>query len=161
MSQTEHEPHAPSTTADESLARLAEPLPAPERATSATWQSWAYFGAALMATMGLFWAIVGLVALVDQDYFTVRENTLLVASSYTTWGWVHLIGGLVSVAAGAGIIWGGRRWARTAGIVIAGVSAVVNLGFLRASPAWSAMVIALDILVIYALTVHGVELDES
>jgi hypothetical protein len=74
---------------------------------------------------------------------------------------VHLIGGLVSVAAGAGIIWGGRRWARTAGIVIAGVSAVVNLGFLRASPAWSAMVIALDILVIYALTVHGVELDES
>jgi hypothetical protein len=68
-----------------------------------------------MATMGLFWAIAGLVALVDQEYFTVRENTLLVASSYTTWGWVHLIGGLVSVAAGAGILWGGPRDLRADG----------------------------------------------
>jgi hypothetical protein len=38
------------------------------------------------------------------------------------------------------------------------VSAVVNLGFLSAYPIWSAIMIAVDILVIWALTVHGGEL---
>jgi hypothetical protein len=160
MSQTSHEPQGTPAAEDESFARLAAPLPASERTPSATWQGWAYFGAVIMVTMGLLWAFVGLIALVDKEYYTARENSLLVASSYATWGWVHLIGGVVSVVAGVGILWGGRRWARMLGIVMAGLSAVVNLGFLSATPAWSTIVIALDVLVIYALTVHGWEIDE-
>src|SRR4051794_590906 len=124
MSPTSHEPPRAPTAEDESFARLDAPLPTSEQAPSSTWQGWAYFGAAIMATMGLFWALVGLIALVDREYFTFRENSLLGASSYTTWGWVHLIGGVASVVVGVGILWGGHRWARTAGIVLAGLSAI-------------------------------------
>jgi membrane glycosyltransferase len=74
---------------------------------------------------------------------------------------VHLLGGLLAVAAGVGIVWRGHRWARTAGVVVAGLSAVVNLGFLAASPVWSTLMIALDVVVIHALTVHGWEIDNS
>jgi hypothetical protein len=112
-----------------------------------------------MGLLGLLQALVGLIALVDQEYFTLRENSLFVASSYAAWGWAHLIVGVAAVAAGAGIVLGGHRWARTTGIVVAGLSAVVNLGYLAASPVWAALMIALDVVIIFALTVHGREID--
>ena len=52
------------------------------------------------------------------------------------------------------------RWARLAGIVVVGLSAVVNLGFLAAAPVWTTLVIALDLVTILALTVHGREIEE-
>jgi hypothetical protein len=64
-----------------------------------------------MALLGMFWAGLGLVALPDEQYFTVRTNELLALHSYVSWGWVHLVGGLLSLAAGVGILWGGHRWA--------------------------------------------------
>jgi hypothetical protein len=51
----------------------------------------------------------------------------------------------------------GKVWARTVGVLMALVSAVVNLGFLSAYPVWSVIMIALDVFVIMALTVHGSE----
>jgi hypothetical protein len=161
MSQTSHDPQHTPVDTDEALARLGAPLPASEKSPSATWQNWAYFGAVLMALMGLFWAVLGLVALFDDQYFTFRTNSLLAVQTYATWGWVHLLGGVLALTAGAGILWGGHRWARIAGIVVAALSAVVNLGFLAASPVWATLMIALDVLVIYALTVHGWEIDEA
>ena len=41
---------------------------------------------------------------------------------------------------------------------VAGLSAIVNLAFITASPVWSTLVIALDVIVIYAIVVHGGEL---
>ena len=134
--------------------------PSDLRSPSRAWQGWAFFGGAVMALMGMFWAGLGLVALSDERYVTVRTNELLALHSYASWGWVHLVGGVVAVVAGVGILWGGRPWARGAGIVVAGLSAVVNLGFLAAAPVWSTLVIALDLVVIHALTVHGREIDE-
>jgi hypothetical protein len=52
-------------------------------------------------------------------------------------------------------------WARVLGIVIAVVSALVNIAFLSAYPLWSTIIIALDVLVIYALAVHGREAGQS
>jgi hypothetical protein len=161
MSQTSHEPQHRATSTDESVARLQAPLPVPEHRPSKTWQGWAYFAGAIMAILGLFWAALGLIALFDQEFLTVRENRLLALESYASWGWVHLVGGLIALAAGAGILWGGHRWARNLGVVVAALSAVVNLGFLAAAPVWSTLVIALDIIAIYALTVHGWAIDES
>jgi hypothetical protein len=160
MSQTSHEPQRESAR-DESIARLQAPLPQPEHRASKTWQGWAYFAGGVMAILGAFWAVLGLISLFDQEYLTVRENRLLALDSYTAWGWVHLVGGLLALTAGAGILWGGRRWARILGIVVAGLSAVVNLGFLAASPVWATLLIALDVIAIYALTVHGWSIEES
>jgi hypothetical protein len=134
--------------------------PSDLRSLSRTRQGWAFFGGAVMALLGMFWAGLGLVALSDERYFTVRTNELLALHSYASWGWVHLVGGVLALVAGVGILWGGHRWARVAGIVVAGLSAVVNLGFLAAAPVWSTLVIALDVVVILALTVHGREIEE-
>jgi len=83
-----------------------------------------------------------------------------VSADFTTWGWVHLIGGVIVVAAGIGVFTG-QVWARGLGVVVAMISAVINLGFLSAYPVWSSIMILVDILVIWALTVHGGELRED
>jgi|1186.fasta_scaffold21729_4 hypothetical protein len=149
---------AGSSKAD-SLAALSKPW-TPEHATSTRWQGWAFFGGAAMILLGLFQGLFGLIALVDKQYFTVRTNSLLVVSSYSGWGWIHLIGGVLAVAAGLGIVLGGHTWARVLGVVVAVLSALANVGFLRASPVWSLLLITLDVLVIFALTVHGAEIDD-
>ena len=159
MSQTSNPPQPGSGSTDDSVSILRAPLPAPETQPSRALQNWTYFGAAIMAFMGASWAVLGLIALADDEFFSVRANGLLALESYTSWGWVHLLGGLLALTAGVGILWGGRRWARILGIVVACLSAVVNLGFLAASPVWATMLIALDVVVIYALTVHGPEIE--
>jgi hypothetical protein len=37
-------------------------------------------------------------------------------------------------------------------------SAILNLAFLAASPVWAVMMIAMDVIVIYAITAHGSEI---
>jgi hypothetical protein len=109
-----------------------------------------------MVLLGLFHALQGLVALFRDDYFLVPPNRLLVDVGYTTWGWAHLVLGLLVCAVGGGLVVG-RMWARVMGVVVAIVSALVNAAFLAAYPVWSAIMIALDVLVIWAITVHGRE----
>jgi hypothetical protein len=106
VGQTSSRPQPTTASRDESLARLRAPLPSPAQPPSAAWQGWTYFGAAVMALMGLFWAVMGFVALFDRAYFTFRTNRLLAIHDYAPWGWVHLVGGLLALAAGAGILWG-------------------------------------------------------
>ena len=113
-----------------------------------------------MALLGMFWAALGLLALFDDAYQTVQTNELHAFNSLAPWGWAHLLGGLLAFVAGIGILWGVSRWARIAGLVVAGLSAVVNFGFLRAAPVWATLLIALDVVVIYGLTVHGRKLDK-
>ena len=83
----------------------------------------------------------------------------MVNVNYTTWGWVHLLGGIIVAAAGF-CVFTGQIWARTVGVILALLSAIVNVGFLAAYPVWSLMMIALDVVVILALTVHGSEMRE-
>jgi uncharacterized membrane protein (DUF106 family) len=55
----------------------------------------------------------------------------------------------------------GRRWARIAAAVLAGLSAVVHLAFIPALPFWAIIVIAIDVIVIYAITAHGDEMSRA
>ncbi len=121
------------------------------------WTGWIAFAGVVMVMLGIFHAIQGLVALFKDDYYAVHSSGLVVSVNYTTWGWVHLLGGIILVAAGAAVFTG-QLWARTIGVILALVSAVVNVGFLAAYPVWSMMMIALDVVVILALTVHGSEM---
>ena len=65
--------------------------------------------------------------------------------------------GLVAIAVGIGLMTG-NMVARIVGIIIAVISAIVNLMFIAAYPVWSTIVIAVDVIVIYAIVVHGREL---
>jgi hypothetical protein len=108
----------------------------------------------MLILLGTFHAIAGLVALFDEDYYLVGKGGLVVEVDYTGWGWVHLIVGVVLILAGMGLF-SGQTWARIVAVTVAMISAVVNLAFLAAYPIWSAIMIAVDILVIYAVLVYG------
>jgi hypothetical protein len=120
------------------------------------WVGWVIFAGIMMVMLGTFQAIEGLVAIFKDNYFVVPRSGLVVSVDYTTWGWVHLLLGILVALAGLGVM-AGQMWARIIGIILALVSAVVNIAFLAANPVWSTILITIDILVIYALTVHGKE----
>jgi len=121
------------------------------------WTGWIAFAGVMMILLGFFHGIQGLVALFDDQKFLVTDSGLVVSVDYTAWGWVHLVGGVIVVLAGISLF-AGRMWARIVGVVIALLSAVVNISFLFAYPIWSTIMIALAVLIIWAITVHGSEM---
>jgi hypothetical protein len=125
-----------------------------------TWVGWVFFAGIMMMLLGSFQAIEGLVALFNNTYYVVGPSGLLVSVDYTTWGWVHLILGIVLVATGVGVM-AGNTAARIGGIVLAAISAIVNLAFIAAYPLWSVIIITIDVIVIYALAVHGREIRSA
>lgn len=125
--------------------------------TTSGWVGWVVFAGILMVMMGAYQAILGLVALFDDGYYVVRPEGLVVNVDYTTWGWVHLILGLIAFFAGFGVL-SGQTWARAVGIILALVSAIVNFAFIAAFPIWATILITIDVLIIYALAAHGREL---
>ncbi len=124
------------------------------------WAGWIGFAGVMMVMLGTFHIIQGLIALFQDEYFLVGKSGLTVHVDYTAWGWVQIIGGVIVLASGFGLFTG-RYWARTVAVVVALVSAVVNIAFLSAYPIWSTIMIAIDILVIWAVMVHGSELREE
>jgi hypothetical protein len=121
------------------------------------WTGWVVFAAFLMMLNGFIQMLEGLMALVNDDYYAVTRQGLAVSFGYTTWGWVHLCLGAVIFASGLGLL-SGNMLARAVGVVMAGVNALVALLFIGAAPVWGIILITVDVLVIYALTVHGREL---
>jgi hypothetical protein len=122
--------------------------------TPTRWTGLVVFAACMMWLLGFFQAIAGFAAIVNPDYYKVATARLLLVSSYTAWGWIHLLLGVLIFAAGVGVM-SGNALARGAGVVLAGLSAISALAFSAASPVWAGVVIVIDVLVIYALTVHG------
>jgi len=104
--------------------------------------------------LGCFHAVAGFVGIFQEDYYRVGENGLVITVDYTTWGWIHLLLGIVVVLAGAALL-RGAMWARIVAIVLAVVSSMANLAFMPAYPLWSLIMITVNVLVIYAVTAHG------
>lgn len=121
------------------------------------WVGWAYFAATLIILVGGMQVIAGLVGIFNQDFY-VATAAGLIAFDYTTWGWIHLIIGVLALATGAGIFTG-AFWARIAGIVITVLAMLGNIAFITAFPLWSIAALVVGGFVIYALTMHGDELE--
>lgn len=130
----------------------------PTRMTA--WVGGIAFAGIVMMMLGSFHVFQGLIALFNDEYFLVTQSGLAVSMDFTAWGWVHLLGGVLVLGAGFGVF-SGALWARTVGVMVALGSAVINIGFLSAYPLWSSIMILLDILIIWALTVHGGEMREG
>src|SRR3954465_8534761 len=124
------------------------------------WAGWVFFGGIMLMMMGAFQIIQGLVALFDDGFYAVSSTGLVVEVNYNTWGWIHLVLGAIGVLVGIGLL-AGNMAARIAGVVIAFLSALVNLAFISAYPVWSSIIILLDVIVIYAIIVHGRELKDD
>ena len=124
------------------------------------WVGWIAFGGTMLVLLGSFHIIQGLVAVFRDEVFLVAKSGLVVNVDYTTWGWVHIIGGILAILVGISLM-AGQMWARILAVIIAGLSALGNLAFLPAYPIWSAIMIVIDIVVIWAVIVHGSELKRA
>jgi hypothetical protein len=132
--------------------------------TTTTWQAqepppsgWAtgfiMFAGVMMIMAGSFQAFAGLVAIFENEFYVTTPNYLLQLDA-TSWGWIHLLLGLLVVFAGFAVL-NGMVWGRVIGVTLAVLSAFANFAFIPYSPFWSTLIIAVDIFVIWALTVHG------
>ena len=121
------------------------------------WAGWVAFAGVMLVMAASFQFVQGLVALLNNGFYAVRSDGLVVNVNYNTWGWIHIIISIVAGLTGVGLL-AGNMVARWLGVLIAGLSALANLLFISAYPIWSTTVIAIDVIVIYAIIVHGREL---
>ena len=147
------------TSSSSDLGACAAAPPGRPRSEPTGWVGWIVFAAVMLIMIGILHAIEGFVALFKDSYYVVRESGLVVNVDYTAWGWVHLLLGLAVAATGAALFTG-RMWARVVGVGLAALSIVANFGFSSAYPFWSLIIITVDVLIIYALTVHGKEIRD-
>ena len=119
------------------------------------WVGWIYFAGMLMLLIGIFQTIAGFVALFKDDLYLTAAGNLLVFD-YSQWGWIHIILGIVLVITSFSLMAGGT-WGRILGSLLAVLSAIANFAFLSAYPVWSSIMITIDVLILYALIVHGHE----
>ena len=123
------------------------------------WVGWVVFAGVVMITLGAFHIIDGLVALFEKGFYSVNSSHLVVHVNYSAWGGAHLALGALFILVGFGVLVG-QTWAWVVGIALAVISAIINLAFLAAYPVWGVILIALDIVIIYALAMHGGEMKE-
>ena len=108
------------------------------------------FAGAALLTVGIFQFLEGVAAAAKDDVLVGTPNYVF-EFDLTTWGWIHIVFGIV-VAIVGGAILAGQRWSLVAGIVLAMVSALMNFVWLPYYPAWAILIIAFDIAVIWALS---------
>lgn len=123
-----------------------------------TWVGWVFFGATMALIIGIMHVIIGLVAIFDSDFY-LATSMGVVAFNITTWGWIHLAAGILLLATGAGIL-AGAMWARVVGVFLGSLAVIANIAFLPTFPLWSIIGVILSFFVVYALAMHGNEVNE-
>ncbi len=116
------------------------------------------FAGILMIMGGLFHFIQGLIGVANDNFYVATKNYVF-QFDVTTWGWIHMIGGVLVAAAGVALF-AGQVWARTVGVILACVSILLSFAWMPYYPFWSIVVITFDGFVIWALTMHGRDIAE-
>jgi hypothetical protein len=133
-----------------------DPIAREDRASG--WFGWILFAGIMMLILGSINAIQGFIALLNGNWLA-SSTSLPVQFDYSTWGWTWIIFGSVVAIAGLGVLVG-QLWARIIGVIVAGLNLIAQILFIPAYPLWALTVIALDVLVIWALAVHGGEVRD-
>lgn len=143
--------NAPPADASRHVPRQAQRYDQPAEAESPSGAVLAFTTvAAVLLIMSGAWNILeGIAAIARGSFFIVLPNYAY-NLSVTGWGWFHLILGAVVLATGIALFWD-KFWARAVGVVVAGLSAIINFLFIPYQPVWSIVIIALDAAVIWAL----------
>jgi hypothetical protein len=129
-------------------------------ATRSGWAGWGTFAGVVLIVGGAIDAFHGLQALIGPDTAYFLGKVGLFSIDVQGWGWWHLIAGLLLILVGIALL-GGQRWARITAIVLVAINAFGQITLIDVQPWLSLSVLALDIVVIYALTVHGREIDAA
>ncbi len=110
------------------------------------------FAGALMIVDGILGVLTGIAALLNDKLY-VSTPGYIYAYDLTTWGWVHLLLGVLVGLAGLAVL-RGQLWGRITGMVLAALSVIANFMFMPHYPLWSILVIALDVAILWALAVY-------
>ena len=113
------------------------------------------FAGVLFLVSAAFNAVDGLVALADPGQFFVSEEGVVI-TNYDAFGIVLLIFAGFELLVGVGIL-ALQRWAQVVGIIVAVLAAIVHLAYFKHYPAWAVIMLFLDGVIIYALTVYSDE----
>ncbi len=108
-----------------------------------------FAAAILLLTAGIVALLQGIAAVADNNLFVVGINYTY-KFDISTWGWIHIVLGIIGIVVSLGLFTG-AVWARASAIVIASLSIIANFLWLPYYPMWSILVIALDIVVIWAV----------
>lgn len=106
------------------------------------------FAGIMLAVIAVFEIFQGIAAVAEDTVF-VTGLDYTYELDVTTWGWVHLFLGVLCLAVGIGMA-AGSTVGNLAGIGVAGIVAVANFAFLPYYPFWALLVIAFNVVVIWA-----------
>ncbi|WP_159942691.1 MULTISPECIES: hypothetical protein [unclassified Nocardiopsis] len=120
---------------------------------------WQFFTATLLIVTGAVNIVQGLVALFRPSFYETTASGVLLLD-FTSWGVLLGLWGAVLVVAGLAVL-SRSAWARAFALVLASLNAIAQLGFVTAMPLWSAVAIAVDVLVIYGLTAGWPSREEA
>ena len=129
-------------------------------ASKSFWAGWVGFAGLLMVVIGGIDFFQGLIAIIRGKYYVLTPSQIIVFD-LTTWGWITLIWGIILALTGAALV-SGAGWARWLTIVIASLNFFVQLGFVGGTqyPLWALTAMAMNIVVLYALTVRWSDVRE-
>lgn len=129
---------------------------ATQREEPTGWTGWIRFAAVLLILAGCLNALYGLVALFDTN-LVIWDSDRVLFVNLTTWAWAHIVLGMLVALCGVGLL-SGNLVARAVAALLAAISLAVNFFFIPVYPLWSLVIITLDVLVLWAVLVHGREL---
>lgn len=116
------------------------------------YSGWIAFAGVMMLILGSLDALWGLAGIINDEVVVVGGSGVLIFN-ITTWGWIHLILGSAVALTGIGLITGNTA-ARVSGIFFVAVNAIAQIVWFPAAPLWAFLMIVLDTVIIYQLTVN-------
>ena len=128
------------------------------RTRTSAWTGWLVFAGVLMVMTGALNATKGLAGVLADEFYVVAPAEVL-ALDFTAWGWLHIAVGCLVALTGAALL-AGARWARPVTVVVVVLNAVAQVAWVTVYPVWSAVVITLCVVVIWAVVLHGDTADD-
>lgn len=122
------------------------------------WTGWIAFAAFIMMLSGILSLITGFLAVINNNWSQWNNNGAPFGTTYW-WGWWTMLVGVVVISIGAALM-RGSMFARTVAVFVAAGSLISQFISLNVAPLWSLTIIAIDVMVIWAVMMHGREMRD-
>lgn len=119
---------------------------------------WTAYAGIMMIMTGGWWIFSGLVAILKNNLYVVTQNWVFKFDA-STWGWIHLVLGVIMLVAGIGLF-SAAAWARVIGVIVAVVAGLAAFAWLPYYPIWAIIFIVVSVAIVWALTAHGRDIIE-